>query len=128
MYHRRFIRTASLGGLALGTLLATASPAFAGVVSSGYSPQALPQRVVSLRGLDLKQPGDVELMYARIRAAAQAVCGGEPVTGSRLLSYDQQRCMATSIEATVAAINRSELTARHRQATGSTAEHAKAGA
>jgi len=113
------------GALALGALLATAAPLHAAVVSSGYTIEAPPQRTVSVKDLDLKRPADVATFYARIRKAAQAVCGGEPVTGSRLNSLAQQECIAHSVEATVAAINRSELSAYHHQGKAGSGEHSR---
>jgi UrcA family protein len=103
------------GALAFGALLATATPLHAAVVSSGYIIEAPPQRAVSVKDLDLKRPADVATFYARIRKAAQEVCGGDPVTGSRLNSIEQQECIARAMDATVAAVNRAELSAYHHQ-------------
>ena len=111
--------------LALGALLATALPLHAAVVSSGYTIEALPRRTVSVKDLDLARPADVATFYARIRKAAQAVCGGEPVTGSRLNSIAQQDCIARAVDATITAINRSELSAYHHQGKSGMGEHTR---
>lgn len=121
------IRPRTLGGgaLALGALLATAMPLHAAVVSSGFTIEAPPQRAVSVKDLDLTRPADVATFYGRIRKAAQAVCGGDPVTGSRLNSIEQQQCIARAMDATVAAVNRAELSAYHHQGRATGGERAR---
>ena len=118
------------GALALGALLATATPLHAAIVSSGYTIEAPPQRAVSVKDLDLTRPADVATFYARIRKAAQAVCGGDPATGSRINSIEQQQCIARAMDATVAAVNRAELSAYHHQGkpAGSERTYARASA
>jgi UrcA family protein len=120
---RTFTRRLAAGGLAIGAMVAVAPPLPAAVVISGYAPELIPQRIVNLRDLDLTQPAGVAAAYARIRKAALAVCGGVPVTGSRLLSVPQQDCIATSVESAVATINRGELTAYHRHEKAGGSEH-----
>jgi UrcA family protein len=107
-------RKLGLAGVALGAMVVTAPLVQAKIVTSGYDLETPPQRVVSVKDLDLKQPADVAVLYARIRRAARVVCGGEPATGSRLPSIQQQACVTNSVEATVVTINRSALSAYHR--------------
>ena len=125
MNTRILSRRLAAGALAIGALVAVAPPLQAAVVISGIAAEAIPQRVVNLRDLDLKQAADVAVAYARIRKAALAVCGGEPVAGSHLLSVPQQECVASSVETTVAMINRGELTAYHRHEKSGSTEHAR---
>jgi UrcA family protein len=125
---RSYIRTLGVSVFAAGTLAAYTPPAAATVVASGGMPEALAQRVISLRGLDLRRPADVAVLYARIRKAAEAVCGDGPPTGSRLLSGEQRQCIENSIDSAVLSVDRRPLSELHRQAHAGTSEHAKAGA
>jgi UrcA family protein len=131
MNTRTLFRRASIGALALAALGAAVPALQAAVVTQGDATELLPQRSISLRGLDLRRPADVAVLYARIRRAAQEVCG-DPVSGSHLYSTGQMACIARSVEAAVASINRDELTAYHhlgsRQDRGGMGEHSKAGA
>jgi UrcA family protein len=131
MNTRTLIRKASIGALALAALGTAAATLQAAVVTQGNATELLPQRSLSLRGLDLRRPADVAVLYARIRRAAREVCG-DPVSGSHLYSTAQMDCIARSVEAAVASINRDELTAYHhlgsRQDKGGVGERLKAGA
>lgn len=121
-------RKLATGTLAVGATLVTATLLQATIVSTASAAEAPAQRAISLRGLDLKRPADVAVLYDRIREAAEAVCGNEPITGSHLRSNAQQRCIAASIESTVATIDKAELSAWHRQAKAASGDRSKAGA
>jgi UrcA family protein len=121
-------RRLATGTLAVGATLVTATLLQATIVSTASAAEAPTQRAISLRGLDLKRPTDVAVLYDRIREAAESVCGSDPVTGSHLRSDAQRRCVAASIDSAVAAIDKAELSAWHRQAKAGTIDMSKVGA
>ncbi len=125
---RHIIRRLATGTLAVGATLVTATLLQATIISTASAAEAPTQRAISLRGLDLKRPTDVAVLYDRIREAAESVCGSDPVTGSHLRSDAQRRCVAASIDSAVATIDKAPLSAYHRQAKAGTADGSKAGA
>jgi UrcA family protein len=125
---RTYTRSLAVGLLAVGGLATATMPAHATVVASGGRPEALAQRVISLRGLDLRRPADVAALYARIRKAAEVVCGDGPPPGSRLLSGEQHQCIENSVDSAVLSVDRRPLSDMHRQARAGAGEHTKAGA
>ena len=123
-----FARKLGMGTLALGATLMTATLLQATIVGTANAAEAPAQRTISLHGLDLKRPTDVAVLYDRIREAAESVCGTDPVTGSHLRSNAQARCISASIDSAVAAIDKAELSAWHRQAKAGTPDRSNAGA
>ncbi|MFM2288328.1 MAG: hypothetical protein RL684_1471 [Pseudomonadota bacterium] len=122
-----FTRKIGMASLAFGATLVTATLLQATIISSASAAEAPAQRAISLRGLDLKRPTDVAVLYDRIREAAESVCG-EPATGSHLRSQAQGRCISASIDSAVATIDKAELSAWHRQAKVGANDKAKSGA
>lgn len=70
----------------------------------------VPTRQVSFAGLNLTKPGDVEVLYRRIAAAASQVC--DTVAGPLPLEtkFRVKRCMAETIARAVADVDAPALT------------------
>jgi UrcA family protein len=85
--------------------------------TAGSAP-ALPSQVVRYDDLNLAQPRGVAILYARIHAAAEMVCGQAQRIGSRLVSNAWKVCVAEAVDQAVAKVDRPALTAYHRARTG----------
>ena len=107
---RPFISPAAalvVSGLLLATAL-TSSAAWAA------TPAAAPGLQVKVGDLDLSHPAGIEILYRRLRFAAQQVCGPSDLTGTRLGTRDQQNCVKAAIDNAVRQLDRPALTAYHR--------------
>jgi UrcA family protein len=63
--------------------------------------------------LDLSRPGDVKVLYHRIRVAADAACGERELTGSHQRASSWVQCVAQAVDEAVARVDRPALTAYH---------------
>jgi UrcA family protein len=70
---------------------------------------------VKYADLDLNRPGDVRILYHRVRLAADESCGIGEITGSHLKLKSWQECVARAVDETVAHLDRPALTAYHRE-------------
>jgi UrcA family protein len=98
----RLLSLALAGSLTLGGAVAFAAP---------------PSTVVSYADLDLSQPRGAQVLYSRIRRAADHVCAhyaGQDLAAST--QYDT--CVTHAVDDAVRAINRPVLEAVHRAHTG----------
>ena len=91
-------------GVALGTSL------------DGATDQSHPV-TVKYADLDLNRPGDVRILYHRVRLAANESCGIGDITGSHLKLQSWEQCVARAVDQTVTRLDRPALTAYHRQHT-----------
>jgi UrcA family protein len=91
-------------GIALGTSL------------DGAADQPHPV-TVKYTDLDLNRPGDVQILYHRVRLAANESCGIGEITGSHLKLQSWEVCVARAVDETVTHLDRPALTAYHRQHT-----------
>lgn len=73
-----------------------------------------PSITINYSELDISKPQGLEVLYARIKHAAKAVCGfdGSPQELSR--SRHLEACYRTSLDNAIRQINRPKLTALHR--------------
>ena len=53
---------------------------------------------VSSRGLDLTRAADARIMLARLRDAASAVCGGEPMPMELQKAADHRACLRETLD------------------------------
>jgi UrcA family protein len=95
---------AGLGGWLL------ASTAFAATSTE------VPSVRVNYSELDLGKDAGVERLYARLRHAAEKVCGGADNRDLAALRH-QQACVRASLDRAVEAVHSSRLTARHKGVT-----------
>jgi UrcA family protein len=93
----------SVATIAFLTSLAVSIPAQA----------AEPSRVVNLRDLDLSKPSDIRTLYVRIGNAAWKVCGERIPASNGPSSIENGKCRRTLMDAAVADVNHSALTAYH---------------
>jgi UrcA family protein len=73
-----------------------------------------PQITVHFNDLNLDRPAGAAVLYARIRHAAESVCGDPQPPGSRITSLIWRRCVALAVERSVVAVDRPALTAYYR--------------
>jgi len=98
--------------------LGSAAPALVVPETAAAAAVALPSQVVRYDDLNLAQPRGVALLYARIHAAAEMVCGTAQRIGSRLPPNAWKVCVAEAVDQAVAKVDRPALTAYHRARTG----------
>jgi UrcA family protein len=98
------IIAAGLGGWLLAST-ALAAPAT----------EAATQRI-SYAELDLNKDAGVERLYARLRHAAEQVCGGVNIR-DLAGTHRQEDCVRASLDRAVEDVHSARLTARHRGAT-----------
>ncbi|HTW75146.1 MAG TPA: UrcA family protein [Steroidobacteraceae bacterium] len=98
---------------ALGTLAASAllaSGAFAATPSL-----QIDQMTVDAAGLNLARPADVARLYARIRFAADQVCGPRNITGFYYTRASYTSCVSAAVQQGVAAFNSDTLTSYYQE-------------
>ena len=101
--HTLAIVAAGLGGWLL------ASTAFA--TTTGDAPSAR----VTYAELDLTKDAGVERLYARLRQAAEQVCGSADIRELGRF-YEQQACVQRALDRAVEDVHSARLTARHHGA------------
>jgi UrcA family protein len=108
----RFARLTGVGVLALGTTIVQAS-----FVNVAFAGEPAGQVKVRLGDFDLNKSADVARLYNRIHAAAEAACGADSLTGTRLLSNGQRTCIEETVGTAVAQVHNAQLSAYHQQGT-----------
>jgi UrcA family protein len=98
--------------------LGVVAAAVAVSVASATAAGATPAQAVGYEDLDLTAPAGAAILYARIQAAAKAVCGDAQRVGSRIVSTAWRTCVATAVERAVTQVDRPTLTAYHEAKTG----------
>jgi UrcA family protein len=78
---------------------------------------AAPSTVVSYANLDLSQPRDAQVLYSRIRRAADLVCANY-VGYDLAASTQHDTCVMRAVDDAVRVVNRPVLDAVHRAHTG----------
>jgi len=103
-FHRSriLIATAALAG---GALASTVSPAHAETAADAA------QQTVHFGDLNLASPSAVRILYARIRTAAENVCGPSLRPGSRIVSEAWKDCVSGAVHRAVVTIDSRLLTA-----------------
>jgi UrcA family protein len=104
-----FARLAGVGMLAIGATIVQASfvnVAFAGVPAG--------EQAIRIGDLDLNKSADVARLYKRIRVAAESACGVDALTGTRLLSGGQRKCVEETVATTVTQLHNEQLSAYHQ--------------
>ena len=107
-----FTRLKGMGVLAVGATVVQAS-----FVNSATAAEAPTQQTVKFGVLDLSKSAGVTRLYQRIHAAAEAACGPQATTGSRLPSVAQQRCVDEAVDSAVMQLHNELLTAYRQQET-----------
>jgi len=108
--------TKYLAGAAAAMLLTAWQGAALGRSLDGAADQPHPV-TVKYADLDLNRPGDVRILYHRVRLAANESCGIGEITGSHLKLQSWEECVARAVDETVTHLDRPALTAYHRQHT-----------
>jgi UrcA family protein len=108
--------TKYLVGAAAAMVLTAWQGAALGTSLDGAADQPHPV-TVKYADLDLNRPGDVKILYHRVRLAANESCGIGEITGSHLKQQSWLQCVARAVDETVTHLDRPALTAYHRQHT-----------
>jgi UrcA family protein len=76
-----------------------------------------PSKTISLRDLDLSEPGHLPILYARVQRAAFAVCDStvraERRLHRRVPASWRDQCVRSAVEGAVRSVNDQRLTAVH---------------
>ena len=72
------------------------------------------QITVHFGDLNVDRPAGAAVLYRRIRAAAQSVCGDRQPPGAHMTSPAWSSCVAQAIDEAVARVDRPAVTAYHR--------------
>ena len=81
------------------------------------------RRKVNYADLNLDQPGDVAVLYARIQKAARLVCRRDMARWDEFVMTHYQQCLQMTVDKAVHDVNQDALTALHRGQMGSIAKH-----
>jgi UrcA family protein len=105
-----------MGSYRVGSFVVAAALAIvaaAGVASPARAELAadVPQQKVRFGDLDLSTQAGVRTLYARIRKAAENVCGPATRPGSKIVSEAWQDCVAGAVSRAVHTIDNRSLTA-----------------
>jgi UrcA family protein len=101
--------------LGAATLCSLLGAAFSLGVSEDVS-AGVPSVTVPYRDLNLSQPADAQLLYQRLRRAADTVCVAVPTYElARHAAYE--RCFRIVLDRAVMSVGSAELSAIHRAAT-----------
>jgi UrcA family protein len=117
----------SLAAMAIISPFIATSPAVAasaGMAVAAMAPASaadVPTVAVRYADLDLRHEAGVKVLYRRLYNAAVEVCGQRERTGSRIVRVAWKSCVAATVAAAVAMVDRPELTAYHQQRTDATA-------
>ena len=71
-------------------------------------------RKINYTDLNLDQPGDVAILYARIQRAARLVCRRERARWDEFVMTHYQQCLQMTVDKAVHDVNLDALTALHR--------------
>jgi UrcA family protein len=72
------------------------------------------QTVVHFSDLNVDRQAGANVLYRRIRHAAEAVCGEKRDPGTQMISRQWRSCVAQAIDRAVVSLDRPALTAYHR--------------
>ena len=86
------------------TILFASALLLSGVVSAQAGEMGAPQMVVSYSDLNVQQSAGAQILYARIDAAAQDVCGPAPSIGALDLRAAYKACVSTAKSQAVASL------------------------
>lgn len=87
------LATMLIGGASLGA----SAHAVAGEIKIAYARDGAPTTTVPFSDLDLSKPSDVQTLYARIQAAAVAVCDAEIGANKFAPSGWRQQCVRSAV-------------------------------
>lgn len=99
--------------LVLTTLAAAASTS-----SIAAPPTDTRQTVLNYSDLNLNSTSGVRRVYARIRKAAETVCGERHAVGSRVTQQDWRDCYDRAVAEAVARLDKPALNAYHQRRAG----------
>lgn len=102
----------------ISLLLLTTLAVAASAASIAAPPTDIRQKVLDYSDLDLNSMSGVRRVYARIRKAAEAVCGDQQVTGSRITQPDWRACYDRAVADAVAQLDEPALSAYHQRRVG----------
>lgn len=96
---------------AIGMVLACCGAMLSGI---GYAtaPEAPPQAAIRFSDLNLNHPGDVAILYGRVRAAANSVCSA--ATPNSVLRVLVMSCVVDATERAISRINSPPLTSYYQ--------------
>jgi UrcA family protein len=94
----------------IAALLCTTAFATTGAIAAELTPDEI---AVNYVRADLSQPKAAQSLYRRIQAAARSVCH-EPAMGELARYMKYRQCYESAVDAAVAKVDASALTALHR--------------
>ena len=106
---------ASSAGVVVRAAMMLAAIGGAVAASEAVAAQTGPSFAVRYSPVELLEPEGVARVYARIRTAADWVCGPRTLTGSILISPAYVRCFNDAVERAVAGTRSAQLAAWHQQ-------------
>ncbi len=94
-----------------------AASLYSAAVSAADADDGLRHRIVKFGELDLTRGPGIAVLYARIKAAARAVCERDGDYGSSSVQAERQ-CQTRAMSDAIGTINLPMLTSYHRQQSG----------
>ncbi len=102
----------------ISLLLLTTLAAAASASSVAAPPTDTRQTVLNYSDLNLSSISGVRSVYARIRKAAETVCGDRHASGSRITQQDWRDCYDRAVADAVARLDKPALNAYHQRRAG----------
>lgn len=109
---------ASAASRFISLMLLTTIAATGSAMSFAAPPTETRQTVLNYSDLNLNSMSGVRRVYARIRKAAEAVCGDRQVAGSRITQQDWRDCYDRAVADAVAQVDKPALNAYHQRRAG----------
>jgi UrcA family protein len=99
---------------AIAAFAAVGAAAFGSTAQAAEQSAVVPSITVRYADLNLNTAEGVEALYARLRAAAQKVCGHEPER-ALVERIDWKTCYTQALEAAVSNVKSDHLSVLHRE-------------
>lgn len=117
---------AMIPALLLGSAALTSSSQAFAAEPSAFDTDGAPSRTISVRDLDLGEPGHLPILYARLQRAALAVCD-DTVRAERRLHRRvpagwRDECVRSAVDDAIRTVNDQRLTALHGRSSPLVAE------